>query len=116
MGLKRVCEKIILIIVTISLLMTFMVAPASYAKLTLEDGEFYYAGVTKGSYVASEGIFSWLLTNLSEIIDWIIGIMTLGPRMVFVGWTALIERMLTWTLETTSGVNMNGTGVDSSRI
>lgn len=114
MGLKKVCEKIILIIVTLSLLLTFVVAPSSYAKLTLKDGEFYYAGTTKGTYTASEGIFSWLLDNLSQIADWLVGIMTLGPRMVFVGWTALIERILTWTLETTTGVNINGDGVDSS--
>lgn len=114
MGLKKACEKIILIIVTLSLLLTFIVAPSSYAKLTLEDGEFYYAGTTKGTYTASEGIFSWLLDNLSQIADWLVGIMTMGPRMVFVGWTALIERILTWTLETTTGVNMNGDGVDSA--
>ncbi len=114
MGLKKVCEKIVLIIVTLSLLLTFVVAPSSYAKLTLKDGEFYYAGTTKGTYTASEGIFSWLLENLSQIADWIVGIMTLGPRMVFVGWTALIERILTWTLETTTGVNMNGDGVNSA--
>lgn len=114
MGFKKVCEKIILIIITLSLLMTFVIAPHSYAKLTLQDGEFYYAGTTKGTYTASEGIFSWLLDNLSQIADWLVGIMTMGPRMVFVGWTALIERILTWTLETTTGVNMNGDGVDSS--
>lgn len=114
MGLKKVCEKIILIIVTLSLLLTFVVAPSSYAKLTLSDGEFYYAGTTKGTYTASEGIFSWLLDNLSQIADWLVGIMTMGPRMVFVGWTALIERILTWTLETTTGVNINGDGVNSS--
>ena len=66
MGLKKVGEKIILIIVTLSLLLTFVVAPSSYAKLTLKDGEFYYAGTTKGTYTASEGIFSWLLNNLSQ--------------------------------------------------
>lgn len=114
MRLKKVCEKFILIIVTLSLLLIFIVAPSSYAKLTLSDSEFYYAGTTKGTYTASEGIFSWLLDNLSQIADWLVGIMTMGPRMVFVGWTALIERILTWTLETTTGVNMNGDGVDSS--
>lgn len=115
MKIKKVCEKIILIIVTISLLITFLVAPSSYAKLSLSDGEFYYAGTTKGSYTAAgDGIFSWLLENLSKIADWLVGIMTMGPRMVFVGWAALIERLLTWTLETTTGVNINGDGVNSN--
>lgn len=114
MRLKKVCEKIVLIIVTLSLLISFAATPASYAKLTLKDGEFYYAGTTKGTYVASVGIFSWLLDNLGQIADWLVGIMTMGFRMVFVGWTALIERLLTWALETTAGVNINGDGVDNA--
>jgi hypothetical protein len=114
MGVKKVCEKIILIIITISLLITFIATPSSYAKLDLQDGEFYYSGTTKGSYTVKDGIFSWLLSNLSQIADWILGLITMGVRMVFVGWTALIERLLTWALETTTGVNINGDGVESS--
>ena len=55
--LKKFCEKIILIIITISLLLTFCAMPSSYAKLDLEEGEFYYAGTQKGQYTVSEGIF-----------------------------------------------------------
>ena len=112
--LKRICKKIILIIITISLLITFCAMPSSYAKLDLQDGEFYYAGTQKGQYTVSDGIFKWLLSKIGDISDWILGIITMGFRMVFVGWTALIEKMLTWALETTSGITMSGDIVESN--
>ena len=98
---KNLLKKIVLVIVTMSILLTFFATPSSYAKLTIEEGKYYYSGTTKGTYVATEGIFKWLLSALGDISDWLIGIMTLGFRMVFVGWTALIERLLTRTLEST---------------
>lgn len=110
--LKKFCKNIILIIIITSLLITFLATPASYAKLDLKDGQFYYSGTTKGTYTAKDGIFSWLLSHIGDIADWIIGIITMGFRMVFVGWTALIEKLLTWALETTTGVSMAGQQVE----
>ena len=106
--------KIVLMIVTISIVLTFVVTPSAYAKLDIEDGEFYYSGTTKGTYTVTEGIFSWLLTAIGDIVDWLVGIMTMGIRMVFVGWTALVERLLTWALQSTTGVNLDGELVDNS--
>lgn len=108
MAIKKVCEKIILIILTISILLSFMVTPVSNAGLDLGDGEFYYSGTTKGTYVLSEGIFSWLIDNLGMIADWILGLCTMGIRMVVVGWTALIEKLLTWSVESAGGISNNG--------
>ena len=110
--LKKSCEKIILIIITVSILIMFLATPASYAKLDLKEGEFYYSGTTKGTYTVKEGIFAWLLDNIGQIADWLLGIITMGFRMVFVGWTALIEKLLTWGLESTVGVNVAGEEVD----
>ena len=110
--LKKFCKNIILIIIITSLLITFLATPASYAKLDLKEGEFYYAGTTKGTYTVKDGIFSWLLSHIGDIADWIIGIITMGFRMIFVGWTALIEKLLTWALETTTGVSMAGQQVE----
>ena len=112
--LKRICIKIILIIVTISLLITFCAMPSSYAKLDLQDGEFYYSGTQKGQYTVSDGIFKWLLSKIGDIADWLLGIITMGFRMIFIGWTALLEKMLTWALETTSGISMSGDIVESN--
>ena len=114
--LKSISKKLLLVIVTISLVLTFIATPSAEAKLTLGEGEFYYSGTTKGTYKASTSIFSWLLTNIGDIADWLIGIMTMGFRMVFVGWTALIEKILTWTLEGTTGVNTDGENVSSTDL
>lgn len=114
--LKSISKKLVLIIVTISLLLTFIITPSVEAKLTLEDGEFYYAGTTKGTYKASTSIFAWLLDNIGQIADWLLGIMTMGIRMVFVGWTALIEKILTWTLEGTTGIQTDGEDVSSTDL
>lgn len=117
MAIKKFGEKIILIILTISILLSFVATPVSNAGLGLKEGEFYYSGTTKGTYVVSEGIFSWLIDNLGKIADWIFGIITMGVRMVFVGWAALIEKLLTWSLETTAGMDNNGgLVVDSSDV
>ena len=38
----------------------------------------------------------------------------MAPRMVFIGWTALFEKLLTWALESTTGVNLDGELIESS--
>mgnify|MGYP003294105424 CR=1 FL=1 len=98
----------------ISTLITFFATPTSYAKLDLKEGEFYYSGTTDGKYTVSDNIFAWLLDGLKDIADWLLGIMTLGVRMVFIGWTALIEKILTWALESSTGIAANGALVESS--
>lgn len=112
--IKNLFKRTVLIIILISTLITFLATPASYAELQLEDDEFYYAGTTEGAYVASFDIFSWLLNNIGDIADWLLGIITMGFRMVFVGWTALLEKALTWALESTTGVSASGALIESS--
>lgn len=112
--IENLFKRTVLMIVLISVLITFLATPASYAKLELEDGEFYYAGTTDGAYVPSFNIFAWLINCIGDIADWILGIITMAPRMVVVGWTALIEKLLTWAIESTTGVTADGSIVDSS--
>lgn len=112
--LKSFFTKVILAIILISILITFCATPSSYAKLDLREGEFYYAGTQKGQYTVKEGIFSWLLSKIGDIADWLLGIITMGFRMVFVGWTALFEKLLTWALESTAGVNASGEVIENN--
>ena len=112
--IKNLFKRTVLIIILISMLITFFATPASYAQLELEEDEFYYAGTTEGAYVASFDFFSWLVNNIGDIADWLLGIMTMGVRMVFVGWTALLEKALTWALESTTGVSASGALIESS--
>lgn len=105
---KNMFKRIIFLIILISFLISFISIPQSYAKLELEGDEFYYTGVTEGEYVTKPSIFGWLLNMLGEVFDYLIGICTMMPRMVFVGWTALFERLLTDLMEASVGVGLDG--------
>lgn len=110
-------KRIIVSLSIVILLVFFCMSPISNAsKIKMEDGEFYYSGTTKGAYVVSEGVFSWLLSKIGDIADFLLGIMTMGGRMVFVGWTALFEKLLTWALEATTGVEMDITEINATSV
>lgn len=58
-----------------------------------DDNGFIYKGVASiESYESSATLIGWIINLLSEILDYLIGILTLGIRVVIVGWTAIIER------------------------
>ena len=113
-------KRIIVILSVFMILTSFIVSPMANAavKTQMEEGEFYYSGTTEGSYIVTQDIFSWLLEKIGEIVDFLLGLMTMGGRMVFVGWTALFEELITWALEASVGVpmdienNVNATSTD----
>ena len=98
--------KIILSIVLISLCFSSVFAPSAEAtRLKLNDGDFYYSGTTKGTYEPPTDWGNWLINFLKEVVDFLLGIMTYGIRAVFLGWTALLEKILTWALESAAGID-----------
>lgn len=114
--LKAFFKKIIVLVIMISILMGSCAVPNSYAKLTMQDGEFYYAGTTKGSYVPSEGIFSWLFDFLAQIAEFLLTLIPNILRMAFVGYAAGAEKLLTWVIESTAGVNLQGEDMNSTDL
>ncbi len=103
-------KKIIIIIPIVVLLFSFMISPfaeAASSKTQLGENEFYYAGTTESSYVVSQSFWDWLIENIGEIFDFLLGLLTMAPRMVFVGWAALFEEIITAMLEATMGVPMD---------
>ena len=103
-------KRIIISLLTFIMMFNFFIFPSANAasvKTQMGEGQFYYSGTTTGSYVPSENIFSWLVELLAEIVDFLLGLMTMGGRMVFVGWTALFEELITWLLEASSGIPMD---------
>ena len=57
--------------------------------------DLYIKGVASiESYESSTPLGKWIINMLSEILDYLIGILTLGIRVVIVGWTAIIEKIL----------------------
>ncbi len=105
--LRNLLKKIVILIIILAIFISFCTTPASYAKLDIKSDEFYYAGTQKGQYVAKEGVFDWLINALAEVADWIIGAISMAIRAPFIGWTALIERLLTAALDATCGLDMN---------
>lgn len=60
-----------------------------------DDNGFIYTGVAKiEGYKGSVPFGKWIIKMLTEILDYMIGILTLGIRIIFVGWTAIIERFV----------------------
>jgi len=60
-----------------------------------DENGFIYSGVAKiQGYKGSLPFGKWIIKMLTEILDYLIGILTLGIRIVIVGWTAIIERVI----------------------
>lgn len=60
-----------------------------------DENGFIYTGVAKiEGYKGSAPFGKWIFKMLTQILDYLIGILTLGVRVVFVGWTAIIERFV----------------------
>ena len=118
-ALKQFGFKLIVVFCIVSTFFCFVAtAPISYAsKVKTGDSEqFYYSGTTKGSYTVDKGFIEKLINALGAILDYLLGLLTMGFRMVLVGWTELIERCLTWLLEGAAGVDINIDQVDSTSL
>lgn len=111
MGLmKHTFLKKIIVIVSIFMILTAFVASpvskAANAKTQMDKDEFYYAGTTEGAYVITQSFWDWLINFLKQVLDFLLGLFTMGGRMVFVGWAALFEEMITAMLEASAGIPM----------
>ena len=76
-----------------------------------DENGFIYSGVAKiSAYEGSQPFGKWIFKMLGEILDYLIGILTLGVRVVIVGWTAIIERGII------DGIVNSVTGVTEERV
>ena len=118
-NVKIFFKKIIVILSIIMILISFVASStvsAASNKIKLSEGDFYYSGVAEGSYVVVD-FWGGLIDFLGQIVDFLIGLATMGGRMVFVGWTALIEEMITSILESSSGIPMeSNSNIDPTNI
>ena len=113
--LKKLKRVIVISIILIGLI--YLIAgPISSAAELPKKGEFYYAGTSKGSFVATENIFKWLFNILAEIIQFIFQLILFIIRMIFVGWAALISEALTGTFTAITGVKYDPSDVNPSNI
>lgn len=76
-----------------------------------DENGFIYSGVAKiEGYKGSEPFGKWIISMLGEVLDYLIGILTLGTRIVVVGWTAIVERFIV------DGIVNSVTGVTDERV
>ena len=66
--------------------------------------------------MVDKGFLEKLVSAFGAILDYLLGLLTMGVRIVFVGWTELLERILTWMIEGASGVEVNVDQVDTTSL
>ena len=89
--MKRILYKILVILLIISLFLTFILSNKPSIAAPKTD-DFYYHGTTGASYSRTEAV--GLAGVAKALVQWVLGIITLGPRMVIVGWVSLFEWLL----------------------
>lgn len=112
-----------LITTMITILLSFFVATScvhanKFSDLVNEDG-IYYTGTQDAKVSISGGIFDKIINALSTIANYMLGLMTLGTRAVFIGWIEVAEMILTWILDMNRGavdILMDSAGVYSQNI
>lgn len=92
-----------LITTMITILLSFFVATScahanKFSDLVNEDG-IYYTGTQDAKVSVKGGIFDKIINALSQIANYLLGLMTLGTRAVFIGWIEVGEMILTWILD-----------------
>ena len=100
--MKRIFYKMIVVLLIISLFLTFIYSNKSSVAVPKTD-DFYYHGTTGASYSRTEAI--GLSGVAKALIEWILGIITLGPRMVIVGWISIFEWLLVITVDNVCGTD-----------
>lgn len=60
----------------------------------------YYGMPQTGQYVGSKSLtFDWIINKLSQIADYLVGIMTSGLKIVLIGWGTAFEKLATFMVD-----------------
>ena len=113
---KEFLKRILVVTMIFITLVIFGMEPIAKAAQLPADGEFYYSGTTKGTYVVTENIFKWLLSHLADIVDWLLGFMTMAFRLSIIGWATILERLLTKVLESSAGNSYLSDALNATNI
>jgi len=76
----------------------------------IDYSKFYFNGTRDGKYslTSREGFLKSIINVLKDIVDYLIGIETYLIRAVFVGWAAIFDNILNWSV-----TKILDTGADS---
>ena len=62
--------------------------------LATSAGYFYKGTPTYGQYVGRVSLYNWLIEGTENVLDWIIGFVTYAFKAVLIGWTAIMEDVM----------------------
>lgn len=72
----------------------------------------YYGIPQFGYYAGSESLFGWLIDLFKDILNYLIGIITLGIKIELIGWTDIASNLMSDTILKLSGQDTNRTTSD----
>ena len=59
------------------------------------DSSFYYKGIPEtGYYLGSTSLGDMIWSFLTQVVDYLVGLMTLGVKIQLIGWTSIVENIL----------------------
>lgn len=93
--IKRVSYKVLVTYMIVIVFSFFCISSVSHAKLTVDDGEFYYTGTQDATYTVEVTTWEDILHALAEVANYILGACTLALRGTVVGWIEIFEMLLT---------------------
>ncbi len=62
--------------------------------LATSEGYFYKGTPTYGQYIGRISLFNWLIEGTENVLDWLIGFVTYAFKAVLIGWTAIMENVI----------------------
>lgn len=104
-------RKIIAILILIIFMFPYVIVNAAVstemvlamAGKNSNMSDFYYNGIPEGEYTVKGTSSVGLIEALTEIFDFLVALIPNLVKMVFVGWTAIFETLITSTVKTVSG-------------
>lgn len=88
-------------------------------KYTINMADFYYNGIPDGKYSVTKGVMERVVEALADVLEFLVTLFANILRMIFVGWTAIAENLVTVTVKSVSGednievISSTDVGVDS---
>lgn len=84
---------------------------------TANMSNFYYNGIPDGKYSVTKGFLSRIIDALKDIFNFLIALIPNIIKMVFVGWAAIFESLITTAVKTATGdENLESVPVTSTDI
>lgn len=77
---------------------------SSSSEQSVDLSDFYFNGIPDGKYsLAYTNIWVKIFETIAEIANYVIGFLSYIIRIPLIGWTAIIENLFNWTVNTVTG-------------